>query len=186
MQDTRELQDAATQSRGAPMIAFVLGLYLLGLAGAIGVALYDIWFNNLSSFRSLGFSPPPEPEHLLNVRVLLMTGLGASLGACLMNLLGLYKHAVVRRDFAMRYVGSHILGPLAVAILGFAVFVLVRAGLLAFGNVNTLDRLSSANEISFVALGVLTGYSWDYVLLKIQRITKEVFASGEPAGRLSE
>jgi cystathionine beta-lyase family protein involved in aluminum resistance len=172
-----EERELDSQKPSAAFIGFLLGVFTIAIAAGTGIALYDVWFNSFGIFKTVGMMLPANPDAVRDIRVLTMSGLGATMGACLMNLLGLYKHAVLRRDFGLEFVGSYLLGPFAVILLGFAVFVLVRAGLFAFGGVSDLSAISPANEVSFMALGILTGYSWDHVLLKIQRIAKEMFAT---------
>jgi hypothetical protein len=112
-----------------------------------------------------------------DVRIAMMAGLGASLGTCFLCFQGLFSYAVQSPNFHPRMIGSYIIGPLAVAGLGVGAFVLIRAGMFVFGGVAIVQNLTPANEISFVALGILVGFAWRHVLSKMEQLSSEMFSA---------
>jgi hypothetical protein len=159
------------------LLCFALGLWLTVVAAVALVGIYDIRANDFALAKAMGFRVPTDAETLSDVRIALQTMLGASLGACLLSFLGLFQYAVTSATFVPRFLGSYLIGPVAVVFLGLAVFILARAGLFVFGNVSDTTKITTSNELSFLGLGILIGFSWNHVLAKIAEIGAQVFAS---------
>jgi hypothetical protein len=162
---------------GTALLCLLLGFYLVVVATVALVGIYDIRANDFALAKSLKFTVPTAPETLADVRIALLTMLGASLGACLLSFLGLFQHAVLTANFNHRFFGSYLVGPIAVVFLGLAVFILARAGLFVFGNVGDTTKITPNNELSFLGLGILVGFSWNHVLTRIAELGAQIFAS---------
>lgn len=93
------------------VVCLLLGLYLLVVSAASLVGIYDIRTNNLAIATTLGLALPKEVEALADVRIALLTMFGASLGACLLSFLGLFRYAVLGGNFTLRFFGSYLVGP---------------------------------------------------------------------------
>ena len=94
----------------------------------------------------------------------------------MVSLKGLHRYTSITKNFDPTYTGSYILGPLAAILLGFIVFVLMNAGLLFFGTSEQTNIATPKVELSFILLGILTGFGWDSVLSKIEEIVSSVFS----------
>ena len=158
--------------------AFLLGIYNLAVACIAVAVISEVYFDDLATIANLELPLPRDPSLLMDLKVALLTGFGASLGACLLGFLGLFQHAVLAPEFNARFFGSYVIGPWAAIFLGLSSYVLVRAGLLAFGGIDDVTRLSSTNRLSYLALGILVGFAWNRVLSKLSDIAAQMFSSG--------
>lgn len=153
-------------------VAFLLGVYLLAVSAMAILSIFEVL---TGQFNLVHLDPAVSVEQ--DIRIALMAGLGASLGSCFLCFQGLFRYAVHAPVFHPRMIGSYIIGPLAVVGLGIGAFVLIRAGMFVFGGVAVVQNLTPANEISFVALGILVGFAWHHVLAKLEQLSTEMFAS---------
>lgn len=158
--------------------AFVIAIYTLAVSCLVLGGIYEVHINELSSLKSVGIAIPQDASSFADVRLALLTAFGASLGACLLSFSGLFNHAVLNADFSPRFIGSYVIAPLAIMFLGLAAYALVRAGLLVFGNVSNLENIASVNELSYLAFGILVGFSWNRVLGRIADIASDIFSGG--------
>lgn len=151
-------------------VSVLIGIYLLFLSCASVGALSWLSFTGSSE---LGL----QSANLREARAGLLTGAGAALGGSLLGFVGLFRHAVLNADFNPRYIGSYLIGPLALVFLGIVAFVLVRAGLWAFGGAETIPSEELPNRLAFAALGILVGFSWRRLVGRLADISAHVLSS---------
>jgi hypothetical protein len=158
-------------------LALILGIYIVGVALVSIVCIWEIYFDKLNWVAGQGITLPDDMTLRTDLRLALLAGTGAILGGCLLCFLGLFRHVVLVPEFNARFFGSYLIGPWAVFFLGLTAYVLVRAGLLAFGGVQDVSEITSANELSYLALGLLVGFAWNRVLMKLAALAEELFSS---------
>lgn len=167
--------------RASGTLMLLLAVYLLmcgNVAIALGLEAYS------GSYRFVGMlispsvlMPPVNPT----VPTLLYSVSGAIIGAVLLSLRGLYRHGAVLNDFKRSYAGAYLIGPWAAGLLGLAVYVLARAGMLTFGGTSDLKNLTEAGELSYLGVGILVGFAWEKVLNKLDAVADQVFTTTQKA-----
>jgi hypothetical protein len=163
-----------------PPIPFLLGIYTL-ISGLLAVyLLFDTWTGAFVVFRRF-FDVPIEQERLSLLKTLSYAITGSILGAVIISLRGLHKHAVIGNNFKPSYGGSYLLGPWAAGLLAIAVYGLVRGGLFIFGGSPELKDLNEATAFGYLGLGFFIGFAWDKVLEKLDSMAKEFLQSADSA-----
>lgn len=174
-------QDQVNDGEGMPWwlasLAFLVGLYLLLVSASAVLAIYILGFTDWLTIERLGVFRPGAEATLEDVRCALLSGVGAMLGACVLGFVGLFKHAVTTAGFNPRFLGSYLLGPLAVILLGLIAFVLVRTGLLAFGGPDGPLSPSLVARLSYTALGILVGFSWQRMIARVATVTSQFLSA---------
>jgi hypothetical protein len=112
----------------------------------------------------------------LAVQTFAYTAGGAVLGAIILSFRGLHKYAVVLREFHVAYSGSYLLGPWAAGLLGVTTYAMLRGGLLVFAG-GEQSALSDSSVYAYLALGIVTGFSWERMLARIDDLAKQIFGS---------
>ncbi|MGH6943050.1 MAG: hypothetical protein ACREH6_02365 [Geminicoccaceae bacterium] len=165
-----------TTAEGATAIA--VGLYLLLCSGLTLYLLGDVWTKSFLWFGWLfpAFVPGAEESQLLALQTFAYATGGAVLGAVILSFRGLHKYAVVLRTFHVAYSGSYLLGPWASGLLGITTYAMLRGGLLVFAG-GEQGALSETSVYAYLALGIVTGFSWERMLARIDDLAKQIFGS---------
>jgi hypothetical protein len=161
-------------------VPFGLGVYLLLCGAAAIYLLLDLWTLRFSVLRLLAEGYEIADAQVLGVKTGAYTVVGSIIGAVLRSLQGLHQHGAVHRTFQTSYAGSYLLGPWAAALLGLAAYALVRGGLFVFGGLGQVEEPTEATYLAYLGLGVLTGYAWNKVLVKVGDIAEQLFGSSKP------
>jgi hypothetical protein len=181
-----------TMADGAPersmtwrqrLVALGLGLYLVFCGAFTLWFMAHVWCGSLELFKPLfphlDFKPENlEPQHFQDILTFVNTIGGAVLGAVILCLQGLHKHAVVLRNFRGRFGGSYLLGPWASGLLGVATYAMLRGGLLVFGT----DEVGENGVAcyAFLSAGIMTGFAWERMLARIDDASRQLFGSNKP------
>lgn len=102
---------------------------------------------------------------------------GAALGSILHSLYALFLHGLVLSDFQPRFYGSYILGPFAAALLGVGLFVIFQGGLLVISEGTPTGSGLVRATMFYAGLGVLTGFAYDAVLVRIDGVARQIFGA---------
>jgi hypothetical protein len=164
----------AHQGRGG-LIATLLGLYLLLCSALTLYAMVSVWSGSLDLLHWLFPGVHLDGAELYAIQTFTYTAFGAVLGAIILCFRNLHQYAVVLRGFSPAHAGSYLIGPWAAGLLGVTVYAMLRGGLLVFG-----AEQSDGGETScyaFLALGIMTGFSWERMLARIDDAARQVFGS---------
>jgi hypothetical protein len=159
-------------------IPFLLGIYLF-VTGFWAIYLFfDVWLGNYEIISCL------HPKSISNSRIttistLLLTISGSILGAVIRSFRGLHVYGAIRGEFKISYSGSYLIGPWAAALLGFALYGLIRGGLFVFGGLGSLENPGVATEFGYFGIGFLLGFAWDTTLEKLTSLSSELI-KGHP------
>lgn len=104
---------------------------------------------------------------------------GAVLGGVVRCFQGLHDFGLIKNQFLQRHIGSYIVGPLAAALLGLVIFVLVHSGILLLTG-GTAEPGSEMTELANVALGILAGFGWEQALTKMSSGAKSWLGQQSP------
>jgi len=163
-------------------IAGALGIYLLMCGGLTLQLLAHVWSGSLALVQTLFPGALLEEAHLPEIQPFTYAACGAVLGAIMLCFRGLHKHAVVQGTFRSSFSGSYLLGPWAAGLIGIAMYAMLRGGLLAFGGEQAAPDAGGAH--AYLALGIMTGFSWERMLARIDDGARQMFGSrrlrGEP------
>ena len=167
---------AAVDSRPHPSLVFGVAIYDLAIGIGAVYVVTDLLLGGpvAGALPAIAGDAGPPAEA---IRFLTLTGLGASLGASLHCLFGLYVHACVLENFRKSFLGSYLLSPIAAFLLGVATFLVLQAGLLALG-----EGFAEADDVLqaslfYSAIGTLVGFSFDAVILRIDGVTRQLFGA---------
>jgi hypothetical protein len=160
------------------LIPLFLGAYLLTCSWFVLYLLTDIWSGSLVKLAWILPGINLSDGHLQAVQCFSQTAGGAVLGAIILCFRMLHKHAVVLKDFDARYAGSYMIGPWAAGLLGITVFTMLKSGQTFLGDFGAQESLSC---YFYLLLGIVTGFSWERVLARIDGAAKQIFGSGCPA-----
>jgi hypothetical protein len=158
-------------------VQFPLGVYLLLCGMAALYFVIDTWSNQFSVFQYI--FPRTEIEDLDTglLKTLLCTIAGSVIGAVIISFQGLHEHGAVRGTFEASYIGSYLIGPWAAALLGVAVYGLIRSGLFILGGVSEIDSPNEATQFGYLGIGTLIGFAWNKVLLKLSGVADEILGT---------
>lgn len=165
------------------LAALGLGIYLVFCGAFTLWFMAHVWCGSYELFRPLFPHLDPDqlkPEHAGDVLTFVNTIGGAVLGAVILCLQGLHKHAVVLRNFRGRFGGSYLLGPWASGLLGVATYAMLRGGLLVFGTDSGASggaAIDNGSSYAFLAIGIMTGFAWERMLARIDDAARQLFGS---------
>lgn len=171
-------------------IATLLGVYLLACSTLPLYLMATVWCESLvplDRLLPLVDLAALQPAQVASVQTFTYAACGAILGAIISCLRGLHLHAVVLGNFRRCYSGSYLIGPWAAALLGITSYAMVRGGLLMFGDGQPGDS-DERSCYAYLALGILTGFSWERMLARVDDAARQIFGSrgsrlaGRPAG----
>jgi hypothetical protein len=161
-------------------VPIALGIYLIVVAFLSGLLLIDVWSTRFAFFKLLLGVGQLTASQARVVTPLTYTVVGAVFGAVILSFQGLHLYAAVKRTFATSYGGSYLIGPWVSALIGLAAYALVKGGLLVFSSGEASSNPTSSSNWAFLALGILTGFSWLKVLQKLQSLSDQFFAVARP------
>ncbi|MGB7926055.1 MAG: hypothetical protein WCF57_22640 [Pyrinomonadaceae bacterium] len=154
-----------------------LALYLL-VCGVLAIYFVaDVWSEQFLFLRALFRGVDFRQTDLGTVKTVAYTTAGSLIGAVIISLKGLHTHYVVKQEFRMPYCGSYFIGPWAAGLLGIAVYVLIRGGLLVLGGKADLEAPTEATQFGYLGMGFLVGFAWDKVLVKLNLVAVQLFGS---------
>jgi len=155
-------------------LAAAVGFYSTFVGIAVCWALYKVWTS--TQMTNILASTSIDDISIMLI-TLSFTMLGGMMGAVLHGLVGLHIHAVIKGEFNRRFIGSYILGPFGAAFLSLAIFCIIQGGLMALGGeVSAPDEILRAS-LFYIAVGVLCGFAFDTVILRIDGIAKQMFGA---------
>lgn len=172
------LKGSGSMSTRDGAIAAALGVYLLICSGLTLQLLAHVWSGSLDLLQVLFFGLALDESHLSALQPFSYAACGAVLGAIILSFRGLHKHAVVQRSFRSSYSGSYLIGPWAAGLLGVTTYVMLRGGLLVFGGEQGTADETAAH--AYLALGILTGFSWERMLARIDDAARQLFGRRVP------
>jgi hypothetical protein len=179
------LPEAEPEPSRHPRLALLLGLYQLAIgaaaAGALVATLF-LWPTPDPSVAPLDMPSRLAAEPMVKLLAAMMAG--GALGAVLLNLVGLHVHAAHANDFAPRFTGSYLLGPLAAVLLALALFVVVQGGMMVLGGDPAPSAAAELRRATLFhgALGFLVGMAFDTVVLRLDGVARQIF--GDDRGSL--
>jgi hypothetical protein len=152
-----------------------LSIYLL-FTGIVAIwLLLDTWANQFTLLAKLFPQAKLENLDLGLYRTLAYTVAGTIIGGVVISFRGLQEHAALRHDFQVSFVGSYIIGPWAAALLGIAMYGLIRSGLFILGGVGNIEGTSPVTNLGYLGIGFLIGFAWNQVLEKLDSLAHELF-----------
>jgi hypothetical protein len=167
---------------GEGLTAFLLSVYLLSCGVFTLWFMAYVWCGSYELFRPLFPHLDPDqlkPEHAGDVLTFVNTLGGAVLGALILCFRNMYKYAVVLNSFRIRFSGSYLIGPWAAALIGIAAYAMVRGGLLVIGA--DAGEAEGPSSYAFLSIGIITGFAWDRMLVRIDNTARQIFGSRKQA-----
>ncbi|SME95303.1 hypothetical protein [Pseudobacteriovorax antillogorgiicola] len=122
------------------------------------ITVRNFWLSNVSA------------EHLDNMKPFLTLLLSSLLGSASLGIQAIF-HFQVTSKLDNKHLLGYFLCPLLGSILSFFIFSLIHTGLIALSGESTS---SSASQYSLIVIGFISGYGWDPVLTKLQKLVFEV------------
>jgi hypothetical protein len=155
------------------LLLLFLGLYLIVCGLLAAYALIDAWS---SSFRLWMWIFPnldltSDSHGFLKTFSYMVAG--SVIGAVIRSFQGLHQYGAVQGTFRASYTVSYLVGPWTAALLGVAVYGLVRGGVLVFGGAEEIERPNEATQLGYLGLGTIVGFAWDKVLVKLSSLADQ-------------
>ncbi len=163
-------------------LATLVAAYQISVAIFAGFFAIDFVFGDKSIASSLlpiltpAFDKPMSGPFVLTVS-------GAVIGMIMRGLYFLQYYAAERRVFSAQYIGSYLLSPFAVSLMGVASFALVQGGLIVFspqGGAMPDDNeaaMGTLNHMAYLSLGILSGFAWENLMARLTQAAGNVFGT---------
>jgi hypothetical protein len=162
--------------RSQVVTMILIGFYLLACGAASVYLIVDVWYGRFWFYETFLPIDALSAEQEAVVRPLTYTVAGGVVGAVIRSFQGIHYYGAVRRDFQISYSASYLVGPWTAALIALAAYALVRGGLLVFGGVEGTEATPGASAYAYFALGILTGFAWEKVLIKLNAVAGQIFA----------
>jgi len=161
-------------NRHSFLIASIISVYNTVMGVIVCWAMYLLITSE--GFRTI-FNAESQSGNEISILIIMAAFCmsGGGLGAILHCLVGLHIHAAIIGDFSSRYIGSYIIGPFGAAFLALAMFCIIQGGLLTLAGDISAPREILGATLFYIAIGVLCGFAYDTVVLRLDAVAKQMF-----------
>lgn len=102
---------------------------------------------------------------------------GSIIGGVMNGLFYLQYYAAERGQFEYRFVGSYLMAPIAIGLIGLTAFALVTGGIIVFATApsETNAVFTDVNLMAYLALGIISGIAWQNIMARVQEAAENIF-----------
>lgn len=102
---------------------------------------------------------------------------GSMIGGVMNGLFYLQYYAAERGLFEYRFIGSYLLAPFAIGLIGLTAFALVTGGIIVFATAPSESNavFTDVNLMAYVALGIISGIAWQNIMARVQDAAENIF-----------